>query len=122
MKVESIQNFFDLNFEYANKILIGKRYKFLAFDYTERVDETRDNCRLLLIRLKLEGWALGQHKVMLKYYNEEFLSRYVICLRSFIANGFIDFFGTKIQVLLQISCLSRFYKLTDFTSNMFTKL
>lgn len=51
------------------------RYRFLAFDFDETVDETADNCRLLLIRLKMEGWELGKTKVFLKYYNEEFLSR-----------------------------------------------
>ncbi|XP_050685382.1 neither inactivation nor afterpotential protein C isoform X2 [Leptidea sinapis] len=52
-----------------------KRYRFLAFDFDENVEETKDNCRLLLIRLKMEGWELGKTKVFLKYYNEEFLSR-----------------------------------------------
>ncbi|KAI5639668.1 myosin head (motor domain) domain-containing protein [Phthorimaea operculella] len=52
-----------------------RRYRFLAFDFDENVDETKDNCRLLLIRLKMEGWELGKSKVFLKYYNEEFLSR-----------------------------------------------
>jgi myosin-3 len=47
----------------------------LAFDFDEPVEETKENCRLLLIRLKMEGWALGKTKVFLKYYNEEFLSR-----------------------------------------------
>nr|XP_027207239.1 neither inactivation nor afterpotential protein C-like [Penaeus vannamei] len=36
---------------------------------------TKDNARLLLVRLKMEGWAIGKDKVFLKYYNEEFLSR-----------------------------------------------
>lgn len=36
---------------------------------------TKDNCRLLLIRLKMEGWIIGKTKVFLKYYNEEYLSR-----------------------------------------------
>lgn len=35
----------------------------------------RDNCRLLLIRLKMDGWALGKSKVFLKYYHVEFLSK-----------------------------------------------
>ncbi|XP_041979804.1 neither inactivation nor afterpotential protein C isoform X2 [Aricia agestis] len=52
-----------------------RRYRFLAFDFDETVEETADNCRLLLIRLKMEGWELGKTKVFLKYYNEEFLSR-----------------------------------------------
>ncbi|XP_045776420.1 neither inactivation nor afterpotential protein C isoform X3 [Maniola jurtina] len=52
-----------------------RRYRFLAFDFDENVDETADNCRLLMIRLKMEGWELGKTKVFLKYYNEEFLNR-----------------------------------------------
>lgn len=36
---------------------------------------TKDNCRLLLIRLKMEGWVIGTTKVFLKYYNEEYLAR-----------------------------------------------
>ncbi|XP_059618004.1 neither inactivation nor afterpotential protein C [Phlebotomus argentipes] len=52
-----------------------RRYKFLAFDFNENVDMTRDNCRLLLVRLKMEGWAIGKTKVFLKYYNVEFLAR-----------------------------------------------
>lgn len=55
-----------------------RRYKFLAFDFDENVELTKDNCRLLLIRLKMEGWAIGASKVFLKYYNVEYLSRYVI--------------------------------------------
>ena len=56
----------------------GRRYKILAFDTDERVDVTMDNCRLLLLRLKLEGWKLGKRKVFLKYYTEEYLSRWVV--------------------------------------------
>lgn len=52
-----------------------RRYKFLAFEFDENVEMTKDNCRLLLIRLKLEGWVIGISKVFLKYYNEEYLSR-----------------------------------------------
>lgn len=51
------------------------RYQFLAFDFGECVDTTKDNCRLLLVRLKMEGWIIGKSKVFLKYYNEEYLSR-----------------------------------------------
>jgi myosin III len=36
---------------------------------------TKDNCRLLLVRLKMEGWVIGNSKVFLKYYNEEYLAR-----------------------------------------------
>ncbi|KAJ6649151.1 Neither inactivation nor afterpotential protein C, partial [Pseudolycoriella hygida] len=52
-----------------------RRYKFLAFDFDENVEMTKDNCRLLLIRLKMEGWLIGKTKVFLKYYNVEYLSR-----------------------------------------------
>ncbi|XP_068982765.1 myosin-IIIb-like isoform X2 [Bombus flavifrons] len=52
-----------------------KRYCFLAFGYDERVVANRDNCRLFLIRLKMDGWALGRTKVFLKYYHVEFLSK-----------------------------------------------
>lgn len=52
-----------------------RRYKFLAFDFTETVELTRDNCRLLLIRLKMDGWIIGKTKVFLKFYNVEYLSR-----------------------------------------------
>ncbi|XP_046961728.1 neither inactivation nor afterpotential protein C isoform X1 [Vanessa cardui] len=66
------QNGFPCRVPFAEFI---RRYRFLAFDFDETVDETADNCRLLLIRLKMEGWELGKSKVFLKYYNEEFLSR-----------------------------------------------
>jgi len=51
------------------------RYKFLAFDFDETVDVTKDNSRLLLVRLKMEGWATGKSKVFLKYYHVEYLAR-----------------------------------------------
>jgi len=51
------------------------RYKFLAFDFDEPVDINRENCRLLLLRLKMEGWIIGKNKVFLRYYDEEYLSR-----------------------------------------------
>ncbi|KAG8034288.1 hypothetical protein G9C98_001372 [Cotesia typhae] len=52
-----------------------KRYCFLAFGWDETVIANRNNCRLLLIRLKIDGWALGKTKVFLKYYHVEFLSK-----------------------------------------------
>lgn len=52
-----------------------RRYKFLAFDFDENVEISRDNCRLLMVRLKMEGWQIGKTKVFLKYYNEEYLAR-----------------------------------------------
>lgn len=52
-----------------------KRYQFLAFDFDENVEITKDNCRLLLVRLKLEDYKIGKSKVFLKYFHEEYLSR-----------------------------------------------
>lgn len=52
-----------------------KRYCFLAFGFDEKVLVTRENCRLLLVRLKMDGWALGKSKVFLKYYHVEFLAK-----------------------------------------------
>lgn len=52
-----------------------KRYCFLAYGYQERVVANRESCRLLLVRLKMDGWALGKSKVFLKYYHVEFLSK-----------------------------------------------
>jgi myosin-3 len=63
---------------YPHRILFQeflRRYQFLAFDFDENVEVNRDNCRLLLIRLKMEGWNIGKSKVFLKYYNEEYLAR-----------------------------------------------
>ncbi|XP_042902308.1 neither inactivation nor afterpotential protein C [Parasteatoda tepidariorum] len=51
------------------------RYKYLAFDFDEEVELNKDNCQLLLIRLKMDGWKMGTNKVFLKYYAEEYLSR-----------------------------------------------
>lgn len=51
------------------------RYCFLAFNFDERVTASRENCRLLLLRLKLDGWALGKTKVFLKYYHVEYLTK-----------------------------------------------
>lgn len=70
---ENVKN----NFIQACTFLIHElcRYCFLAFGYEERVIANRDNCRLLLLRLKMDGWALGKTKVFLKYYHVEFLSK-----------------------------------------------
>lgn len=78
-----------------------RRYKFLGFDFNESVDLTRDNCRLLLIRLKMDGWIIGKTKVFLKYYNIEYLSRMYemqvkkivkvqAMMRAFLAKRVID--------------------------------
>lgn len=52
-----------------------KRYCFLAFGFDEKVSASRENCRQLLVRLKMDGWALGKSKVFLKYYHVEFLAK-----------------------------------------------
>jgi len=41
----------------------------------EKVPPTRDNCRHLLVKLKLDGWAIGKTKVFLKYYHIEHLTK-----------------------------------------------
>ncbi|KYN33316.1 Neither inactivation nor afterpotential protein C [Trachymyrmex septentrionalis] len=69
-----------------------RRYKFLAFDFDEIVEMTKDNCRLLLIRLKMEGWIIGKSKVFLKYYNEEYLSR---------------LYETQVRKIIKIQCIIR---------------
>ncbi|XP_025074650.1 neither inactivation nor afterpotential protein C [Pogonomyrmex barbatus] len=69
-----------------------RRYKFLAFDFDETVEMTKDNCRLLLIRLKMEGWIIGKTKVFLKYYNEEYLSR---------------LYETQVRKIIKVQCMMR---------------
>ncbi|XP_076302995.1 LOW QUALITY PROTEIN: neither inactivation nor afterpotential protein C-like, partial [Lasioglossum baleicum] len=69
-----------------------RRYQFLAFDFDENVEITKDNCRLLLIRLKMEGWVIGKSKVFLKYYNEEYLSR---------------LYETQVKKIVKVQCMMR---------------
>ncbi|XP_029156587.1 neither inactivation nor afterpotential protein C [Nylanderia fulva] len=69
-----------------------RRYKFLAFDFNETVEMTKDNCRLLLVRLKMEGWIIGKTKVFLKYYNEEYLSR---------------LYETQVKKIIKVQCMMR---------------
>ncbi|XP_062560634.1 myosin-IIIb-like isoform X2 [Armigeres subalbatus] len=77
-----------------------KRYYFLGYGFEERVIASRESCRLLLVRLKMDGWALGKSKVFLKYYHFEYLSklyeehvRKIIlvqaCVRRWLAKAFI---------------------------------
>ncbi|XP_017761248.1 PREDICTED: myosin-IIIb-like isoform X2 [Eufriesea mexicana] len=93
-----------------------KRYCFLAFGYDERVIANRDNCRLLLIRLKMDGWALGRTKVFLKYYHVEFLSKMYeeqlkkiimvqACIRRWLAK--IRFKKQKWQFAVSVVTLQR---------------
>ncbi|KAJ8686537.1 hypothetical protein QAD02_022331 [Eretmocerus hayati] len=69
-----------------------RRYKFLAFDFDENVEMTQDNCRLLLVRLKMEGWIIGKSKVFLKYYNEEYMSR---------------LYETQVKKIVKVQCMLR---------------
>ncbi|XP_011500567.1 PREDICTED: neither inactivation nor afterpotential protein C [Ceratosolen solmsi marchali] len=69
-----------------------RRYKFLAFDFDENVEMTQDNCRLLMIRLKMEGWLIGRTKVFLRYYNEEYLSR---------------LYETQVKKIIKVQCMLR---------------
>ena len=76
----------------------------------------RDNCRLLLVRLKMDGWALGRTKVFLKYYHVEFLSKQYeeqlkkivmvqACVRRWLAK--IRFKREKWQVAVSVVTLQR---------------
>ena len=66
------QNGFSHRFAFADFL---KRYCFLGFAFNEKVVANRENCRLLLVRLKMDGWALGKSKVFLKYYHVEVLAK-----------------------------------------------
>lgn len=52
-----------------------KKYCFLAFKFDERVVVSRESCKFLLERLKIDGYALGKSKVFLKYFHVELLSK-----------------------------------------------
>lgn len=52
-----------------------KRYGFLAFSFDEKIVPNRDTCHQLLVRLKMDDYAIGKSKVFLKYYHVEYLSR-----------------------------------------------
>lgn len=88
---------------FSHRLIFGdflKRYCFLAFGLSEKVTASRENCRLLLVRLKMDGWALGKSKVFLKYYHVEFLAkRYEEQLR---------------KIVLVQSCIRRWLAMADF--------
>lgn len=52
-----------------------KRYHVLGLYGTNKIPITRENCILLLEKLKMTGWAMGKTKVFLKYYHVEELAR-----------------------------------------------
>ncbi|KAI8438387.1 hypothetical protein MSG28_010933 [Choristoneura fumiferana] len=93
-----------------------KRYSFLAFSYDEEVKPSRDTCRLLLLRLKMDGWALGKSKVFLKYYHVEVLARIYeeqirkvvllqACARGWIARRY--FLRLKAQMAISVLTLQK---------------
>lgn len=53
---------------------------------------TQDNCRLLLVRLKMEGYVIGKSKVFLRYYNEEYMSR---------------LYETQVKKIVKVQCMLR---------------
>uniref|UniRef100_A0A182P5D9 non-specific serine/threonine protein kinase n=1 Tax=Anopheles epiroticus TaxID=199890 RepID=A0A182P5D9_9DIPT len=90
------QHGFSHRFTFADFL---RKYCFLAYSFEERVVSNRESCRLLLVRLKMDGWALGKSKVFLKYYHVEYLSklyeehvRKIIlvqaCVRRWLAKAF----------------------------------
>nr|CAD7201021.1 unnamed protein product [Timema douglasi] len=96
-----------------------KRYCFLAFGFEERVVASRDNCRLLLVRLKMDGWALGKTKVFLKYYHVEYLSKLYeeqvrkivmvqACVRRWLAR--VKYQRAKWQVACSVVTLQRYVR------------
>lgn len=93
-----------------------KRYGFLAFSYDEDVKPCRDTSRLLLLRLKMDGWALGKSKVFLKYYHVERLARIYeeqirkivlvqACLRGWLARKHYE--RLKLQMAISVLTLQR---------------
>ncbi|KAL5006118.1 hypothetical protein ScPMuIL_017276 [Solemya velum] len=52
-----------------------RRYYILGFGWDESVPYTRESCKVLLQRMGLKNWALGNTKVFLKYYHIEQLAR-----------------------------------------------
>ncbi|CAG9581317.1 unnamed protein product [Danaus chrysippus] len=93
-----------------------KRYGFLAYSYDEEIKPNRDSCRLLLLRLKMDGWALGKSKVFLKYYHVEVLARIYeeqirkvvlvqACVRGWLARR--NYLRLKAQMAISVLTLQR---------------
>ncbi|KAI8438383.1 hypothetical protein MSG28_010933 [Choristoneura fumiferana] len=103
--------------ELLQKMVSGSpQYSFLAFSYDEEVKPSRDTCRLLLLRLKMDGWALGKSKVFLKYYHVEVLARIYeeqirkvvllqACARGWIARRY--FLRLKAQMAISVLTLQK---------------
>nr|XP_037866986.1 myosin-IIIb isoform X3 [Bombyx mori] len=93
-----------------------KRYGFLAFSHDEEIKPSRDTSRLLLLRLKMDGWALGKSKVFLKYYHVERLARIYeeqirkvilvqACVRGWLARRYVE--RLKVQMAISVLTLQR---------------
>lgn len=101
---------------FSHRILFAdflKRYCFLGFGFNERVVASRETCRLLLLRLKLDGWALGKSKVFLKYYHIEFLSklyeeqiRKIVLVQAYVRRWLAKSRFKKMRKNLQLSALT----------------
>ena len=90
-----------------------KRYCFLGYEFNERVIANRDSCRLLLIRLKMDGWSLGKSKVFLKYYHIEFLSKLyedqikkIVLVQAFVRKWLAKALFKKLKIEKELSALT----------------
>uniref|UniRef100_A0A8C5RAM1 non-specific serine/threonine protein kinase n=1 Tax=Leptobrachium leishanense TaxID=445787 RepID=A0A8C5RAM1_9ANUR len=62
---------------YSHRILFEeflKRYYYLAFKAHENPPATKESCKAILEKAKLDKWVLGKTKVFLKYYHVEQLN------------------------------------------------
>lgn len=90
-----------------------KRYCFLGYGFDERVVANRETCRLLLVRLKMDGWALGKSKVFLKYYHVEFLSKLyedqvkkIVMVQSFVRRWLAKIHFRKLKIEKEANVLT----------------
>jgi myosin-3 len=68
-----------------------KKYYSLGFRLNERIIVNKETCKQLLMRLKIDNYALGKSKVFLKYYHVEYLTklfdvqnRNIVIVQSFV--------------------------------------
>lgn len=81
-----------------------KKYCFLAYGFRERVISSRDSCRVLLVRLKMDGYALGKSKVFLKYYHVEHLAKLheehikkIVLVQAFVRRWLAKVYANKLR-------------------------
>ncbi|QQP52733.1 Myosin 3, partial [Caligus rogercresseyi] len=88
-----------------------RRYCFLGFSFDERVVATKENCQILMLRLRMDGYALGKTKVFLKYYHVEYLSKmYEYQIRKIIkVQGMINTQRIKWTVVRDLMLSKRFF-------------